>query len=379
MGCSKEKISVISLDYDGCSDVLKLENVIGIKNIDGKYYPCNAITGSRASIANHHPSLEAAYLQFHRTLVDLLDSAEEGARAVELYVGSNRQNAALELFNMVKNKNGSCFATFGAFVKNKNRSGSMVPWSFRKLLLADVEDSRGNVREPKALDMVLKDKLSGLRDEKHYQCKFDELKTNTILEQLKDVARHHPDTHIEFTFIDDDGKDKIIPALQHAIETAYADPHQQPQLPKHITVKLIKYDYFHALERVYGSAAILGPEHLKALVDAQVKVLWVKTFVQTHFIAEAAEICSAAAISAISTSAEESLAVPKEIPGGRKRKAETSIQVPFGLTSFFKATLRNRMAESAVEQSNICDESATSTPARPEVIGEEDKAALSAS
>src|SRR6476620_9735075 len=108
------KVTIYSLDYDGCGDIL-FSDLLNGQEIQ--------------------PLLEVK-----KRFSDYLDSKAADADSVEVYVGSNRQSYGLNKFNTEHNKNGSCFLNYQRLCNDKK-------WTFRTLLLADNEDESGHQYE----------------------------------------------------------------------------------------------------------------------------------------------------------------------------------------------------------------------------------------
>ncbi|EKD54148.1 MAG: hypothetical protein ACD_60C00120G0018 [uncultured bacterium] len=172
------KIAVLSLDYDGCADIL-------FDDLIASYQSEKGSSISASFIKN--------LLLLRKKFMSYLNLITQDSAYVELYVGSTRQSIALDDAIAQAQGNGSCFKNYTQLCLEKN-------WSFQKLLLADVKNtvSVGTAMQNKSLT-----------------CTKDQEKIITIQHQLKDAASRisNPDDEINFYFFDDDPKGIIIPAL----------------------------------------------------------------------------------------------------------------------------------------------------------------------
>jgi hypothetical protein len=188
-------VCIISLDYDGCGDILF-----------DSCFSDNVTDFEKASI-----------YKVRQKLLDYFAQITQGADSVELYVGSNRQDFLFDERVGIKNNNGSCFTNFSDFCK-KNK------WIFNKLLLADIQNGK-----PSGTSMT----------DDRMKCQVGNSKISIIEEQIKEIQNNHTKDNVEFYFFDDDEKDFILPDLAgHFTSSKYL-------LPNNIkSFKLIKYDWF---------------------------------------------------------------------------------------------------------------------------------------
>jgi hypothetical protein len=111
---------IISLDYDGCGDVifLKEPRFVSMQRRNPAAYNCF--------------KEESAFFLAH------LSTLTMGKRC-ELYVGSSRQDCQSDKENQAVNRTGSCFDNFRVLAK-------ALDWNFNELLLSDfVEICRKNM------------------------------------------------------------------------------------------------------------------------------------------------------------------------------------------------------------------------------------------
>lgn len=237
------KICIFSLDYDNCACVLDTETLLGKKSEEGKYKKFKTergqAIGNYAAIANYYKNFPRAVEQVKQMFEQEIQLHIPEGSSVELYIGSNRQSKSLDDGNAAKNQNGSSFEV----LKNYAIQHNMI---FRPLLLADVDN--GDPTNPTALHLALNRPLA-----EQLECKFDPLKSRTIIAQLQDAARNHPNNEITFVFFDDDEQNSIIPHLKTQLELAYKDPELKNTLPKKLNLNLCKFDWFPPLENLLKS------------------------------------------------------------------------------------------------------------------------------
>ena len=193
---------VISLDFDGCGDVL-LFSPQDPRRIA-------LITKLDEFIASSHVSPEHVFL----------------------YVGSNRQSLFLEMINMISNEGRACFSTYKQFAHEKR-------WIFKPRLLADQDRERLSacsramrvLATEKAKDFIQEEAKKNRKRKKNRQddsrltqeavhgflsalypshpnpsdCELTEYdsKQQLVSGQLKEIKREHPNTQIDFLFVDD--------------------------------------------------------------------------------------------------------------------------------------------------------------------------------
>ncbi len=267
------KHTALILDYDGCCCALDPSVMIGKKNIHGQYEPYIQVgefyqRGKYAAHANYYKKwVPELFDIIKEQLETYFKGAIANAETVDLYVGSNRQSHSLDLHNAENNKNGSCFRVYEDYATSHNMT-------FQKLLLSDAEDEYGQLRP-------VDERQVTSMDSQPYDaptCEFDKLKTRTLLIQLQDLAKRYPnpEDEIELTFIDDDEKNSIIPALLQSFAEIYQNPELRATLPQNVTIKCIKFDWFLALQELTQkfpdpSVANPGSETMKKAVREQFK------------------------------------------------------------------------------------------------------------
>lgn len=234
-------VVIFSLDYDGCACALDPRAQIGIKNDRGVYEQFKTkrgySMGTYVSFANQHPLLPIAIDKVKTTLEQEMRKYYQEGSIIELYVGSNRQSKALDSSNARQNHNGSCFEVYTSYAKRNNMK-------LRPLLLADVD--QGDPCNPRAMHLALHHPHGS-----HPTCSLDLLKDKTIIAQLQDAARNHPDEEeVTFVFFDDDYQNTIIPNLQRHIQLAYQNAELVKTLPQKISLHFYKYDWFPVVSQV---------------------------------------------------------------------------------------------------------------------------------
>lgn len=206
-------VVIFSLDYDGCSDILFKEYQ--------RYYDYY-----QADPANRPEYREAAMLfLLQQKFVEFLKEKAKDAKEVEGYIGSNRQSPALDRLNAKMNDNGLAFINLPQFYQSNG-------WTFRSLLLADIEHrlSPGSVFKKQSLCPCSR-------------AHFDQDKIQIIKNQLLDAAKNHPDNEVHFYFPDDDTDKKMLPRLK-----AYFEKEENREKFKHIHLHLYEFDYYKAVK-----------------------------------------------------------------------------------------------------------------------------------
>lgn len=208
------KVVIFSLDYDGCSDILFKE-----------YKACYDYY--QADPANRPEYREAAMLfLLQEKLAEFLKEKAKEAKEVEGYIGSNRQSPALDKLNASNNQNGLAFTNLRQFYENNG-------WTFRSLLLADVE------HHLRPGSVFKNQRLCSCNTHAH----FDRDKIQIIENQLLDAAKNYPDDEVHFYFLDDDQDKKMLPRLK-----AYFEKEKNREKFKHIHLHFYGFDYFEAVK-----------------------------------------------------------------------------------------------------------------------------------
>jgi hypothetical protein len=169
---NRKKVTIFSLDYDGCGEIL-FPDIVNSHKTDKKMPD---------SFDFFLPLLTAS----KNILMNLLNHVSAGSDVVELYVGSARQDILADEGAAKQNSNnGLCFKNFEALCKDKE-------WTFRKLLLGDAEHNR-----PAGSTMCNRN----LRSTHNTGSK-----AKLIEAQLSDIEKNYTgmDVDINFCFIDDD-------------------------------------------------------------------------------------------------------------------------------------------------------------------------------
>jgi hypothetical protein len=185
---NRKKITVFSLGYDKCADIL-FDDIIKLHQ-------------SNAALAKKIMYFLSLLSACKNVLMNLLDHLSTDSDAVELYVGSDRQNVASDESNAKKNNNGSCFKNYAYLCQQKN-------WIFRKFLLSDAQ---------------VNDTSS---------------KAELIAAQFNDIKNNYAgkNVDIDFYFIDADSKN-----IYH---NELADIYSTKPLPANIKhFSLIKFDWY---------------------------------------------------------------------------------------------------------------------------------------
>ncbi len=206
------KICVISLDYDGCGDILFNNIFLEFKSETEK----------------------AAIKNIRQKLLAYLTEITKDADQVVLFVGSNRQDFSHNMLCANDFKNGSCFKNYEDLCK-KNK------WIFNKLLLADIQNGK-----PAGTSMT----------NARIHCYVGHSKIDIIKGQFENLKNNYPDDNVSFYFFDDDSKDFILPNLA----TYFKNPDNH--IPDNVkNFKLIKYDWY--IEMYQNQQSLVEHEHIK--------------------------------------------------------------------------------------------------------------------
>lgn len=194
---NKKNITILSLDYDGCGDLL----FEGALEHGCFKHRCDILHAEYLLKFNH--VLQGA----RQALNNVLSHETTGADVVELCVGSTRQTRSLDRLNHSRNNNGLCFENY-ADLAEKNK------WHFNRMLFADFVDASGELRDPplepgQSMGVLNKDifgkyKYSPDAFSDNIQAfGMDEHKTVLLSLQIKAILKKYPNDNIKFVFIDD--------------------------------------------------------------------------------------------------------------------------------------------------------------------------------
>ncbi len=207
----KRNVTVLSLDYDGCGDLLfeeASEKGAFKNNCDPSHE--QYLQGLKSAINRTRSSFE-----------DLLSIETTDADVVELFVGSARQNRELDRYNNSCNKNGLCFEMYADLAEKKH-------WHFNKMLLSDLIDDSGKLRakpfkagtamgplkkNKQGMYKYEEDTFADTLRERREACKIDVYKIVLLTQQIKAIIAKYPNDKIKFVFIDD--RLDIMEALQN--------------------------------------------------------------------------------------------------------------------------------------------------------------------
>jgi hypothetical protein len=207
---------ILSLDYDGNACILFSNDME-----EGTY---KSYIQDNRNVLNIILAIRAAFNRF-------IDEKIEGTEGVDLYVGSNRQDHYIENYNQQCQNTGFCFKNYDALAKVRG-------WSFQKFLLGDRFEKIGKEARLRESPLASGTTMS----DPSIRSPIDPKKILLITEQLKDIARNHPNEACEVYFTDDDFKNVILSSMaEHFTEHPEA-------IPPGITLHLIKYDWFETLE-----------------------------------------------------------------------------------------------------------------------------------
>ncbi|MFI4919153.1 MAG: hypothetical protein ACHP65_06330 [Legionellales bacterium] len=196
----RKPILVLSLDYDGCTDILFPE------------------LSKQETPPEVHQKVSNLTEKFH-AFVDA--KALEADANVMVYVGSNRQSQQINKLN-AKKGNGCCFTNLQTLCKDKG-------WYFNPLLMADIQNKQ--VPGSAILDASL-------------TCNIEENKICLIETQLADIAMKYPEAQVNYYFFDDDppGKNIFLSLREHYLEYGNIN-----KVPNNICLHLVQLDWYAAI------------------------------------------------------------------------------------------------------------------------------------
>jgi len=196
------KITILSLDYDGCSDIL-FDDVVTTQSIKSE------------STLRHLRSL----------FEELLNRITADSSIVELYVGSDRQDNQLDNLGNSVNRNGLCFKNFEKLCNEKN-------WRFKKLLMADIANLLpcGHSMENSGVKIT--------NDFVKINNWSSKSKSVILNHQLQDVIKNHPGDEINFYFMDD--HDYNIRSVVEYFGKS------RNLIPDNIDFYLVEHNWYHA-------------------------------------------------------------------------------------------------------------------------------------
>ncbi len=228
----KKNITVLSLDYDSCGDLLfeaALENGCFQNICDAGHQSYKH--GFRGAIQGARSALE-----------DLLSTETAGADVVELCVGSARQTRRLDKYNASRNTNGLCFEMYANLAEKKY-------WHFNRMLFGDFVDE---FRVLRAQPLKLGTAMGKLKKNKQGMYQYEEdvfadtlqaygqdkYKTALVSQQIQAMMAQYPHDKIKFVFMDD--KLDIMDALH-----SHFGQNNSASIPsnvQNVTLKLIHCD-----------------------------------------------------------------------------------------------------------------------------------------
>lgn len=196
----KNKIHVISFDFDGCMSVLDM-----------------AISLARGT------AIYKDILEGHDPLLKKLMAERSAFQQTYGFVGSNRQSESIDEYNGEQKGNGSCMAPI-------KRLCDHIGAEFDSFLLADI---MSDLPDGTSFNRIIDKDYSG----SHANWKFDEHKATILYAQIHRMANKAPNAEIIFDFYDD--RMDILNSLRD-FYTKYPD-----LLPKNVTLRLYKYASSH--------------------------------------------------------------------------------------------------------------------------------------
>jgi hypothetical protein len=229
---------VFSLDYDGCSAILFEASRQSIL-VGSKTPGYEAFESTFINIA------DAAKEIFSETL-DRLNALNHGVP--EVFCGSNRQSRWLD--DRTRINSGSADSAFDELRGYCREKG----WVFNPFLLADKylgKPDGYSIDNPAATsDRSINNNVTWKHNE------WDPAKIDILTEQIKRASLNARGDVVDFYFIDDDHKDRIIPGLK----TYFLDC--PAVLPSNVRLHFIKYDWFKILEE-FPSLIGRGKDEIK--------------------------------------------------------------------------------------------------------------------
>jgi hypothetical protein len=220
-------VHAISLDYDGCGEVLFSASPSKAKKSDKPGEVNRQELARKFSLS----SSESAK-KFSAALGAMVGDGKQ----TTLYIGSNRQASQLDMVNRLKNKNGSCRENYLSLAREKGWQFDpmqvLESWDRVKTALTENEQAQAELdadkvnQELRAIKRsVLLRTLTNLTDDQA-------LKIYLITKQIEKISELNPGKTIHFHFIDD--RPDILAAVNFYFTRVSAPP-------KNLVLNL--YDY----------------------------------------------------------------------------------------------------------------------------------------
>lgn len=226
-----KEIVILSLDYDGCGDLLFEEAME---------------TGRHIWSCKHLPGYTEVIKEARSALEYLLTFETTGADVVELCVGSKRQGRKFDKYCCDINENGLVFEMYADLAEKRQ-------WNYNRLLLADFEldtgELRSQPREPgTAMGRLKKNETGKYKYENDYIADrlagpINNDKERILTRQIESAILNHPEKKIKFVFIDDS-----LDVIRFIAN--YFNPETNSRLPSNVELKLIQFDYYPIFQAV---------------------------------------------------------------------------------------------------------------------------------
>ncbi len=254
----KRNITVLSLDYDGCAELL-FEEALEKGSYKNECDP---------SHKQYVQGLKSAIYRARAAFEYLLSIETTGADIVELCVGSTRQTRELDRLNAFYNKTGLCFEMFADLAEKKH-------WYFNKMLIADFIDESGELR---AKPLTPGTAMGRLRKNTQGMYKYEEdafadtlqvygrdpYKTALLSKQIKAIVDKYPNDKVRFVFVDD--RLDIMQALKsHFNPENQFSPHSNF---KNVELKLIHHDTAEILTSRLNSEQYPVVDAVKKIINS---------------------------------------------------------------------------------------------------------------
>lgn len=250
----KTKVRIFALDWDGCTDVLKSDPFIKFKNQYARHPRANLFAPNFEPIEN---GVRQALIT--RLTADAFPSDMRDSDKREILVGSSRQSKQIDKKLSIENINGECFKELPTLTET-------LKAEFFPYLVFDRVDPYLNPLDaplfygatmgwpnpdPESDGLPVDIKIP-------YRNKVDVNKTVLLREMLAMIDHRYPSSEYDVDLYFYEDMQRIISALN----TWCTDVANQAQIPIHITLHLVHFDWFNIFQANISSQNPLDPENI---------------------------------------------------------------------------------------------------------------------